>query len=323
MSVKNNQKGVSLVELLIAGAIGCALLMYVIQFVKFNDDGNKKVMSDMEDTADNLNMESMLRRDLTNAKHSLNNLSLKDDKGNIFFDYLSSSTCTSNCKRSIKMDITNTPGEYSKKSMYFIVINQGAGEQQIFNPSDAYDRGTLNFNSLNKDGALSVRQNSPWDDSIKKRTTLMFLYSPIEIFSPTGGISSPGRTLSAMGWAGGDNFNGKLKAETINDAGSTYYLNTDLRTNKAINSEDDFFKAMPYTSGLGSFAFLTAVKIVRYRLLTVKEGSKITGQLMRAELDSGNKFNERPIGFNIKSLEFTRETISSPAIYIKTENVIK
>lgn len=313
-------KGFTMPELLIAGTIGAAIILFMGQYLKITDASNKKNQNDLEDTSDNLNMEAVLRKDLTNAKHSLNNLNIQDDNGRLFFDYLSSTTCTSDCMRTISMEIGPKAGYISKKSIYFIIINTAAGDQQIYNPTDGYDRGTLNFNSLNFNNTLAVRQNSPWGDQIKSKSSLMFIYSPIEIFTPLTGISTPGRNLSFMGWAGAGNFMGRLIPETISDNGKSYYVNDDLRTGKKITSEDVFFQKMPYTMGLGSFAFLTGVKIVRYRLKTVLEGGKLTGQLLRGEMNEKKIFNERPVGFNIKGLEFSRNSISSPAIYIKMDN---
>lgn len=316
--LKNN--GFSLLELLLAAGIGSALLLFTTQFLKDSDSSNKKIQADLEDTADNLNMEALLRKDFTNIKHSLNNLKLKDDKGNNFFDYLSSSTCTSSCEREIKLELGDTHGSFSKKALYFIIINQAAGEQQMYNPADAYPKGSLTFNSLNYNNTLSIRPGSPWNSAVQSKPSLMFLYSPIEVFSPTAGVDSPGRMLSFMGWVNATNFNGSLKAEFINDNGLEIYSNDDLRTGLKITSEDLFLKNMPYTSGLGSFSFLTAVKIIRYRLQTVKSGGKFSGQLMRGELNDKKIYEEKPVGFNIKSLAFQRETISSPVIYIKIDN---
>lgn len=320
MFQRHHNKGFTLPELLIAGTIGAAIILFLGQYLRMTDASNQKVQNDLEDTSDNLNMESILRKDLTNAKHSLNNLNIQDDKGLPFFDYLSSSTCTSDCTRSIKMEMAKSSGAYSKNSMYFIIINLGAGDQQIYNPADAYDRGTLNFNSLNHNNTLAVRQNTPWGNQIKSRSVLMFVYSPIEVFRPVTGITTPGRNLSFLGWAGSGNYMGRLIPELISDNGNNYYSNDDLRNGKKITSEDAFFKNMPYTTGLGSFAFVASVKVVRYRLKTVLEGGKLTGQLIRGELTDKKIFDERPIGFNIKSLEFSRQTISSPAIYIKMDN---
>lgn len=315
LGIKN--KGLSLIELLVAGAIGGGVILYLGQFIKLNESSNQKIMNEMEDISDNLNMEAVLRKDLTNAKHSLNNLNIQDDKGLKFFDYLSSSICTSNCSRSLKMQISKKSGEYSNKSIYFIIANDRAGEQQIYNPSDAYTRNTLSFNSLNYENTLAVRPNSPWNNSIKEKSVLMFVYSPIEVFAPVTGISTPGRNLSYMGWAGASNYQGKL----IKESGMGNYDNRDLRTGKLVTNEDEFFKIMPYTTGLGSFAFLTSVKVIRYRLLTISKNGNLSGQLIRGELNPNGTFYEIPIGFNIETVEFSRETISSPAIYIKTDNV--
>jgi prepilin-type N-terminal cleavage/methylation domain-containing protein len=313
-------KGFTLPELMIAGAIGAAIVLSLVQYLKITDAGNYKVQRELEDTSDNLNLEAVLHKDLINAKYSFNNLNLQDDNNNQFFDYLSSSTCTSNCNRSIKMEIGTKDGYFSKKSIYFIIINSSEGDQQIYNPADAYNKGTLNFNSLNFNNNLGIRNNTPWGQQIKSKTTLIFVYSPIEVFSPLTGISTPGRNLSFLGWAGAGNYEGRLTAEPIYDNGKNYYINDDLRNGKKIIDEDVFFKNMPYTIGLGSFAFLTAVKVIRYRLKTVNVSGRLTGQLFRGELDEKNIFNERPVGFNIKSLEFSRETISSPAIYIKIDS---
>lgn len=313
--------GFSILELLMAATIGAGIILYLGQYIRINESSNQKVMQDMEDTSSNLNMEAILRKDLTNAKHSLNNLKVKDDNDLLFFDYLSSSSCMSNCTRSIKLDIGKRAGEYSKKSVYFIINNNNAGEQQIYSPADAYTRNTLKFQSLNFENTLSLRVNSPWNPEIKKNSILMFVYSPIEVFDPVDGINVPGKNLSFMGWAGAGNYFGKLIKESITDNGVNYYDNVDLRTKKIISSEDEFFKVMPYTIGLGSFSFVTSVKIVRYRLLTVAEKGVLTGQLIRGEMTSNKKFKELPVGFNIKYLEFSRENISSPAIYIKSDNV--
>lgn len=320
MFQRYQNKGFSLIELLVAGSVGAALVLFMAQYLKINDTSNRKIQSDLEDTSDNLNMEVVLRKDLTNAQHSLNNMNVTDDNGSNFFDYLSSSSCTTNCSRSIKIQAGSKAGEISKKSLYFIIINSGAGDQQIYNPSDAYEKGTLNFKSLNQGYNLSIRPSSPWNDNIKVRSTLMFLYSPIEIFSPSLGISAPGRMMSFMGWAGANNYTGTLDPESIYDNGKTYYKNDDLRTNGKINNEDKFFQNMPYTTGLGSFAFLTPVKVVRYRLMTVAVSGKLTGQLLRGVMNEKHIFDEKPVGFNIKSLEFSRPTISSPGIYIKIDN---
>jgi len=321
MFLGRKNKGFSLVELLIAASIGSAVILYLGQFIKINESANEKVMSELEETSDNLNMEAVLRKDLTNAKHSLNNLNIQDDSGRKFFDYLSSSTCTSNCTRSLKLELGAKAGDYSKRSIYFIITNNGAGEQQIYNPADAYTRNTLTFNSLNYQNTLTVRPNSPWNASLKTRSILMFVYSPIEVFAPVTGISTPGRLLSFMGWAGASNYAGRLIAEPVNDSGLSYYDNKDLRTGKLISNEDEFFNTMPYTTGLGSFAFLTSVKIIRYRLLTVSTNGNLSGQLIRGELNANKTFSELPVGFNIKTVEFSRETISSPAIYIKSDSV--
>lgn len=321
MFLKKKNKGFSVVELLIASTIGLGIILYLGQFIKVTETGNKKVMSDLEETSDNLNMEAVLRKDLTNAKHSLNNINIQDDEGLKFFDYLSNSTCTSNCTRSIKLKLGAKDGDFSKRSIYFIITNNRAGEQQIYNPADAYTRNTLKFNSLNYENTLSIRPNSPWNKSIKSKNSLIFVNSPIEIFSPTSEMSAPGRFLSFMGWAGAGNYNGPLITESIMDGGLKYYDNRDLRTGKAVSSEDEFFKVMPYTIGLGSFAFLTSVKIVRYRLKTVTTDGQLSGQLIRGELNPDKTFRELPIGFNIKMIEFSRETISSPAVYIKSDSM--
>lgn len=314
-----NIKGFTILELLIAAAVGCGIILFTAQFIKKSGDINEKVQNDLEETSNNLNLESILRKDLTNNKHSLNNLNTKDDQNNNFFDYLSSTNCTSNCLRSVKFELSAVPDEISKKVLYFIIVNQNAGEQQIYNPADAYGRGSLVFNSLNYNDTLSARQNSLWSDSVKQKSSLIFLYSPMEVFSPVSGVLAPGRMLSYMGWVGASNFSGTLNREIINDG---IYDNDDLRTGKKITSEDAFFKNMPYTVGLGSFAFVTAVKVIRYRFKTILVNGKISGQLLRGEMNSDKIFNEKPIGFNLKSIEFSRQTISSPAIYIKMENII-
>ena len=328
--VKNN-KGFSLVEMLIASAIGIAVILYLGQYIKVNESVNKKVMSELENTSDNLNMESVLRKDLTGAKFSLNNLNIKDDKGLNFFDYLSNSSCVKSCTRSLKLELDENDKNGQKdrvvtskatdKIIYFIIADTEAGALQIFNPADAYVRNTLNFESLNYQDNLAVREKTPWGPSIKNKSVLIMVYSPIEVFSQASSTIAPGKNLSFMGWAGKDNYDGKIIRESITDNGFTYYDNRDPRNGRAVTSEDEFFKNMPYTVGLGSFAFLVAVKVIRYRLIAATVNGKITGHLVRGELKPDNTFSERPVGFNIKKVEFSRESISSPAIYIKTESM--
>ena len=328
-------KGFSLVEILIASALGIGVILYLSQYIKINEKANDKVMSEMEKTSDNLNMEAILRKDLTGAKHSLNNLNYKDDNGNKFFDYLSNSSCLSNCARSVKLVLNGNSADSANSgdkeksinrkpntnnSIYFIITDTAAGEQQIYNPADAYTRNTMNFNSLNYLDTLGIRESSPWNFSIKSRSVLMMIYSPIEVFSPFSNEQLPGRNIGFMGWAGLSNYMGRLIPEPILVGGLSYYNNTDPRNGKSISSEDEFFKVMPFTIGLGSFAFLTAVKVIRYHLDPVLVNGKISGQLIRGEMNPDKTFTERPVGFNINMVEFYRETISSPAIYIKTES---
>ncbi len=318
--ILNRNHGFSLIEVLIASGISIGIILYLNQYIKINQASNTRIMSNMENTSDRLNMEAIFKKDLTASKYSLNNLNTKADEGLNFFDYLSNFSCTNNCKRSLKLEINESTKERTKKSVYFIIADTDSGEQQIYNPTEAYVKNTLDFKSLNNQNTLALREKSPWNDSIKKESVLIMIYSPNEVFNSQYGPDTPGKFLSYMGWAGSNNYDGILNAETISDGQTSIYDNRDPRSGNSITSEDQFFKEMPYTVGLGSFVFLTAVKVIRYQLVATTNRGRISGQLMRGELKADKTFTEIPIGFNLKKVEFYRETISSPAINIITEN---
>ena len=323
---KNNNYGFSLLEVLLASGISIGIILYLGQYIKVNQSANTRVMKDMEETSDNLNMETILKKDLTAAKYSLNNLSVLDDNGLNFFDYLSNYSCIKNCKRSLKLELEGYNGKDSSKairnkSIYFIISDLNAGEQQIYNPVDAYVRNTMDFKSLNYLDTLSLREKSPWNESIKKQSVLIMVYSPDEVFKAQYSTSSPGKNLSYMGWAGVNNYEGILETETINDNGINIYDNRNPTNGNFITSEDQFFREMPYTVGLGSVAFVLAVKVIRYRLVATTVNGRVSGQLVRGELNKNKTFTEVPIGFNLKKVEFSRDNISSPAIYITTDNI--
>jgi type II secretory pathway pseudopilin PulG len=312
-------KGFTLVEMVIAGGISAAVVLYAVTYFKDKDNETKKLQSALEDTLDSLSFEQRIRKDMSETKYSFNTLTLKDDTNKVFFEYLSEGKCVFNCSRKLTINAVN------KKQMYFIIKDNSQAVEQVFSPVNAYNftggmstnNNNLSFVSLNKDNVLKSKKFTPWEISTDIKSRLILAYSPVLVYPPNTVYGTvPGKMIKYMGWLNGGNLQGKLITEKINTSAGTIFDDVDPRYNDKITSEDAMLKRLPYTSGMGVFVIVAPVKVIRYRIASQLVNGKTVNSLYRDELKEGSKYTQVVFAADVDQVTFSRETISSGAVDI-------
>ncbi len=303
-----NDYGFTMVEMLVAASMvgllfmaGGAIFDIVRKDVSLSRDN-------MIETLDNLYTEQIIKEDILHAKHSLNSLSLPDDMNRNFFDFTSDISCVTNCKREFNLYRESVEGAYSK-TISFIVSDGVNGEELMYNPVDAYSKNSLEFKSLNHGNFFEKRYNSPW-----RKNKLVYLYASrtIRVKDFTDGSSAPHK-IAYMGWVPRDQHLGKLIPEDVDKQ----FISIDPRDKTRITSSDKMLRRAPYVEGLGNFVFISAVKIVRYKIQTIKENGVLVGKLLREVKLPTGEWKSQIVGHNINMVSFYRETIDSPSISVE------
>lgn len=325
--MKMNNKGLSFVELLMAGAISAGVIFLASDFFQRANKETAKTQAVLESTLDRLSFEHRIRSDLFETKYSFNALNVLDDKKRNFYDYNQTGFCESNCDRVLTIKKKASVGN-SDASIFFLIKDSTDSVEQIYNPINAYTRvaleasddSNLKFTSLNKDNILASGAYSPWKLSDEMTNRLLLIYSPNLLYSSPADIGVvPGRVLQFLGWLNQSNYNGSLKAEVVNFQSTNIFNNLDVRTKTPIESEDQLLRSIPFNSGLGIFAFVAPVKMIKYKIKTVKENGKLVGKLYRDDLIDRGKYREYMISNNVESITFKRQTITSATIEMDIE----
>lgn len=322
-----NEKGYSLLELVMSGGISIVLMLFAVRYFQKNNADSEAVKERLEDTLDGLNFEHRMRRDLFETKYSFNTINQPDDKNKNFFDYIVNGNCSQNCDREIILEKPKKENTYSK-AIYFIIKDTSSDVEQIFHPMNAYrhvgarshNNSSISFVSLNHGNTLANLKYTPWRILPNQSSRLLLLYSPYYLYANHAdrGIA-PGRMLQFLGWLNRDNFNGKLVPERIDVENSSMFNNRDIRDGSTVTDEDTLFKKIPYIAGNGVYTMIAPVKVVRFRVKNSVVQGKAHGQLVREELFPGKQYQEVVYAADVKRIAFRRSDIANANIDIKID----
>lgn len=310
--------GFTLVEMIVTVALSAVAYLGAHQFFSTVNKETESSRADLEKVLLNMHTNKILRMDFSKSKYSLNNLYFKDNNGHEFFDYLQDGLCSqTQCKRIFSLPIPTVENVYGK-SFFVLIEDTRAGHQLLYNPVDAYESAVPNstsFVSLNRNDILKNRDKTPW-----KKDKLIYMYSPTPVRNPSDiPGKDPYRVLSYLGWLELGTGHELLQKEEVLNAAIKSYRPLDPRDNSLIQSEDDFLRSLPFTSGLGTFVIINAAKVIRYRMKAVRKKGILVGELHRGVKNRNGSYDERIAGFNIKKLNFYRDDISFPTIGIDLE----
>lgn len=303
-------KGFSLAETMIAaGLSGIVLLAAMALFKVVNRDTDLSVNL-LESSINNLEAESIIKKDLVLAKHSLNRLLVVDDNKKYFFEYLVEQSCLESCDRTLTLEVPKGEGELSKP--FYLLTSQPFNSRPMFYfPGNAFeDNGRLEYVSLDKGGILSKDSLSPW-----RQGQLLLLYSSSLVTDLGGDLSFSALYPSFLGWVTSTHIESQLKAETLR---GLYRSETLFNGKREVSTdEESFLRKLPYTAGLANYLMIENIRIVRYQLVAEKSKGKLVGRLQRAVLQANGSWQDRAIAFNLSSVTFSRSSIDSPAISLE------
>lgn len=305
----NGNKGFSLVEMMVAVGLSSIVFLAAVGLFKVVNRDTDLSVNILDTAINNLEAETIVKKDLILAKHSFNRLLVVDDQKKYFFDYLMEQSCPDQCQRTVTLELPKGEGEISRP-MYFLTTHPISNNATFYYPGTAFDDvGDLEFISLNKKGILSNDPHGPW-----RKGSLLLLYSSTQLNDLNGDLSFATISPSFLGWVMNDRDGGILKPEVLR---GLYRSETLYNGKREVNNDEEaFLRRLPYTAGLGNYLLIENVRIVRYQLIAEKKKGNILGRLHRAVLNSDGSWTDRPIAFGLNKVIFARTSIDSPAISI-------
>ncbi|MBV2168244.1 MAG: prepilin-type N-terminal cleavage/methylation domain-containing protein [Bdellovibrio sp.] len=312
--MRNNQKGFTLTEMIIGVALLGIMGLVAASFFVFTAKTKTDISNEIEDKVDSIIAERMILKDLKYSEPSFNNLLVKDDFGNLFFDYVS--------------DVTEGRGDEGPRQLtlslggrtefVFMVTNQKLGATMMYTPALAYDIGnpptnpniaaTLTFRSLNKKEEVAKANPNFWQEG-----TLLMLDSPAavrEMTSTGPNYSRPARSPMFVGVvkATGESVLGPLDIPNFLDRTNPLY------PNETIDNEDELLRELPPLGGAAPLVRLKAVSIIKYYLERDTRGNNKVN-LFRSVYGSGGFQEGQLFAADIQKVVFARKSARDALIY--------
>lgn len=347
-----NSKGMSLVEMMVAGALTVGLGIAAFNMKLFGERENDRLNEDIQSTISRYGGAMVLMRDLTAAEPSFNYLNINDDNKLPFFVLAGNELCRGNkCERKKTLSI---PAGKSKSESLFLVVRRGSGSEMMkftVDPITTYQAKTysgINWQYSNEDLTISkkIRPYSPWESG-----RLLMLTSELNFYDCKNKTQSNDDTCTlSCSSSGTCNYvarrpikflgvvnNNESDLSPISFPGNDQIFNTkyvicrpdanlncssQIDISSGLNSPKTFFEMLPYIPGMDNRAYLSPVEIVEYYLQRPTQKSPDHEiQLIRSRLKvSGRKLVQeapRAIISGVTSIQFKRVNISNALIEYK------
>lgn len=330
-----NQKGMSITELMVGIGLSAIVISIVVatqvQVTKDQNDLIKK----LDDSIDQNLAERIIFKDLNGIDVAYNNLKVKDDNGNNFFDYFPDITLNilkGKTDREITLKLNSPITE-------FLVISQNtsAGSLLTYDPTWAYDVGkdpgdpntpaTLTFNSAKNKlwitGTDYGARPGFWKDGI----SLMF-DTPSRIRPVKNGdidMTVPPRSPIFIGSV---QANAGDSLVPLDSTLAQSFNFTQPGNGTAITSLDDFLRKLPAVGGGQTIVRLRAVKIAKYYV--VKDEKKnasdykdAPANLMMSEYRNGAFQTPMLLADGVSKMVLRRDSVLKRMIYFKIHKAEK
>ncbi len=321
MNIKN-EKGITLIEVLTAlGLVALVMgLMAVVQLQIRKDQ--IRMTKSLESSIDENLAERIIFKDLNGIDPSFNNLTLKDDKGKLFFDYFPgtpSGALTGGIDREVSMNLDGI------KEFFFLSQNSAAGSLMFYDPVMAYAVGPTpaNFNSaasleyvsVNKVNWIGIQRPLFWVSG----NFLMF-DTPAKIHGLTAGgdvnFQSAPRSPIFLGIVYGND----LFPIPTTSSLWPLVINTNPETGATIDSADTFLRNVPSVGGGQTLVRLRSVKVIKYELVAdaVVSGYKTkTASLFRSTYVNGAFINRFLLADKVDKFLLRRNSVLNRMVNFK------
>lgn len=348
-----NNKGITLMELMIGLGLTGAVGLIVFGVMKYSDKELKIATDDIQTLILKFGANKVLQRDLTNARPTFNYMNTSDDNGKPFFVYAQNQYCKSNCSRKLTLSIKT--GHSLSEPIFFLVVRGAPSEKLKFNfdPLKTFDETSKEYKYINihkDDPNLTMskdkRPESPW-----AAERLLLLTSEVSFYdclNPVHGGTTSSCTIECSNGSGNCNYTSKRPYQMLgvvkNDESELEYFDVsnrpDLfktnfklcRVDKAntcasvsdvdLKKTKDFFEKLSYMPGYDNSVYLEPIEFVRYHLEKPTANSKDKEIVLMRSIAtlSGSKLSftkAHVLLTGIKSIEFSRKNISNPVLEFK------
>jgi hypothetical protein len=314
-----NQKGITIIDILIGIALMALLGGLISSTHLFVNKQFVNLKNDMDDSIDSNLAERMLFSDLAGLEPSFNNLKTVDDAGYGFFDYypdVPANAVRTPLAREAELSL-------NKKRMEFFVVIQDikAGALLNYEPSSAYDIGnapsdfnqaaTLAFSSLNKNNWVAVQRPSFW---VNEKLLLVDTPARIRPVTASGNINMSVLPRSPI-------FIGRVSGSGLafDSTLKTYFNVNHPESGLELNTLDKFFRDLPSVGGGQPLVRIRAVRLIRYYLEPYEDQRLVTkpSRLYKSEFVNG-KFSEPFLmADKVDRLVFKRDSVLKRMMYFK------
>lgn len=313
-----NQKGFTLAEMIVGVALMGILGMVAASFFFFTAKTKNEITNEIEEKVDNIIAERMLLKDLKLSEPSFNNLLVRDDKGNRFFDFITDMT-----ESGLDTGERTLTLEFGRRNdLTFIINKERLSESLMYAPASAYDIGApspnpnipsqLTFRSLNKGQVVERSKRAFWQTG----STLM-LDSPAAVRAMTATGPDYSRPARSPIFVGVVTSLGESRLTPLSYVIPNFLDTTHpMYPNESVVSEDAFFRDIPPMGGAAPLVRLKAVSVVKYYLEKDKEGKV---NLLRS-VHTGQTFPQGQLfAADISKVVFRRNDAHDALIYYMIE----
>lgn len=334
---KIKQLGFSLAELSLAIGLSGVVALATVSSIKMLSTQTNVQTESIQQIVEQLGSYKVLQKDIYDSTHSFNNVNLTDDKGKPFFDHLANPYCSpsqvSKCGRTIQLKVP--VGSDKSRYFYLLVVNNRKGLRFEIRPEQSFplDKNGnvirsgyvgLNNPKANK-YSIDLTNNphnpttaySPW-----AKDELIFLFTS-STYSPSDSIiPRPIIFLGQVSDNGGDLTS--LSVAERESSSVSLIKNLHPLTNNPIPTTRHFMLNLTQKAGMPLLLYIEGVSLIRYSLERDSQKNTVINFFRTEAIAKDGKLNfdnGRKILLlkNVKSVTFSRPTISSPVISYDVE----
>lgn len=317
-----NQKGMSLIEVLMGTMILAIFIMGLTSLITFTADQKKQIVTKVDREVDSIVGERFLFTDLRNATPSMNNITSMDDFNLPFFDYFPDVNPNSFTTKTTR---TLTLSAQSPKQLVVLAMDLKDAPGIIYDPTAAY-RFTPpppDFTTSNRPQFVSINQNNYVNNAQRafmrdrgdfwRDGQIMFFDTPARIRPVING------TISMKTAPRSSIFLGHVRGAQLLPITNIPQLNRyhpKYTPPILVTTADYFLRTIPPVGGSVPIVRLGNVKVLRYSTSPTK-GQPGRVDIFR-ETHNGTTFGNRQVlASGVLQLVFLRESIFQPMISFK------
>ncbi|WP_413557365.1 PilW family protein [Bdellovibrio sp. HCB209] len=331
--IKFNKNGMTVIELMIGVALLSIVMAIIVSVQVKMSQQNMEMVRKLDDSVDQNLAERILFKDLNGIDIAYNNLILKDDNGNNFYDFYPDVT-ENVLKVRVDREVVLKSGGTSE--FYTITQNASAGPLLTYDPMWAYDVGVeppdpntpaqLTFNAT---------KNKKWITNEKNGGRPGFWYEAGILFFDTPSRIRPGDSDDI------DNtipprspiYLGSIKSgsddlQNMSGEAAGMFNLTQPYSGDKITSLDNFLRKVPSVGGGQTMVRVRAARLVKYYIEpdTKKKASDYEVPPMNffsGEYENGKFVQRTLMADGVGRVLFRRDSVIKKMIYFKIEKAKK